>query len=114
MSIGKVAYIYGILEGQNKIYYDHSDIDDLEVLWENIYSNWADFEDIKDENEEGYIMAYAERILLERFGVKWIITTIPLRYNRILTIRTIQYVLNNQYINLFNCLKKGSDVCLVP
>lgn len=35
-----------------------------------LYDKWGNFEDIKNEEEEGYVVAYADRVLFETFKAK--------------------------------------------
>jgi hypothetical protein len=72
-NIARVGYVFGILEASGKLdvyKLNFSNNDELFDEWKQIYEDWKNYVDIKDENEEGYIVAYAERVLLERYGLK--------------------------------------------
>jgi hypothetical protein len=62
----KVAYMLGILEGENLIE-PFDNWDEVALVCHNIAMDWSDHVDIQDEEEEGYIMRYAERILSEKY-----------------------------------------------
>ncbi len=68
-NISRVAYVFGVLEGQGKIKVEVSSNDDLYEIWNSIYEDWGNFKDIQNKDEEGYIVGYAQRVLLERYGV---------------------------------------------
>ncbi len=73
MNIAKVAYVFGNLEGRGLLdphEMNFGDIDELYAFFESVYLDWKDYKDIRTEGEEGYILEYAERVLLEKFGRK--------------------------------------------
>jgi hypothetical protein len=71
----EIAYIAGALEEQKRI--KSPDGFDLEVMYTDVYvpilKEWAEGMDkgiFKNEEEEGYIGAYAQRRLIDLYGVK--------------------------------------------
>jgi hypothetical protein len=68
-NISRVGYVFGVLEGQGRIKVEVSSNDDLYEIWSSIYEDWGNFKDIQNEDEEGYIVGYAQRVLLERYGI---------------------------------------------
>lgn len=59
----KVAFVVGKFE--NKLYNELEDWDDIYALIEKIVYNWSNFINIQNEDEKGYIMAYAKRVIGE-------------------------------------------------
>lgn len=68
-NLAKVIYIHGILEGQNKVE-PLDEVDETIELCEAIAKDWENFVDIQGYEEEGYIMKYATRKILEGFQVE--------------------------------------------
>jgi hypothetical protein len=65
-AMAKVAYIFGVIQ-KDLIKTEEFTWEDIAVELENIVIDWTNLHDIRDEEEEGYIMAYAERVLREKF-----------------------------------------------
>lgn len=62
-NFGKVSFIIGRL--YDELPSKYNDWDEIQILVENIATAWERFEDIRNFEEEGYIQAYAERIIRE-------------------------------------------------
>lgn len=62
-NFGKVAFIVGRLYDRMPSKFD--DWDEIQILIENITIAWENLEDIRNFEEEGYIQAYAERIITD-------------------------------------------------
>lgn len=60
-NFGKVTLMVGVLG------IEFDDWDELALVCENIVIDWQYFRGILNEEEEGYIMKYAERILREKY-----------------------------------------------
>lgn len=63
-AFGKVAYVVGLLDGK----LDFDNWDEIAIACENIAIDWSNMVDIRDFEEEGFIMKYAERKLLEKYA----------------------------------------------
>lgn len=61
----KVAFVFGQLSNELDI---PADWDEIALECENIVLAWNRKEDIKNLEEEGYILVYAERILREKYA----------------------------------------------
>lgn len=59
----KVAFVIGRL--YDKMPSEFDDWDEIQLLIERIVDGWENLRDIRNFEEEGYIQAYAERIILE-------------------------------------------------
>jgi hypothetical protein len=68
-NISRVGYVFGVLEGEGRIKVEANSNDALFDIWRSIYEDWGTCKDIRNEDEEGYIVGYAQRVLLERYGV---------------------------------------------
>jgi hypothetical protein len=66
--LAKVTYIFGVIQDQLGETAQNFDWDEIVVESELIVADWRNFVDIKDTEEEGYIMKYAERIFFEKYG----------------------------------------------
>lgn len=74
----EVSRIAGVLEGQGRIAFNE-DYSDIDVMYDSVYypifEQWANAITenntgiFKDSEEEGYIGAYAERKLIELYGL---------------------------------------------
>jgi len=67
-ALSRVFYVYGHLEGKGLL---DDNIDDLEAITQicvNVANEWEEGRDIRNENEEGHPVPYAERVLLRRHG----------------------------------------------
>lgn len=60
----RVVYMHGLLEGEGKIKTLDTIEDTIEVC-KSILNDWGNFIDIENAEEEGYVMAYARRKLIE-------------------------------------------------
>lgn len=74
-NIAKVAYAFGLLEselGQSVTGEVANDMDweDIYVLSKMIHNDWSNFVDIKNNDEEGYIIPYAIRKWNDYFSIK--------------------------------------------
>jgi hypothetical protein len=69
-ALTRTFYIYGHLEAQNMLDESIDDLDQIEEICVQIATDWKNHVDIRDEEEEGYPTAYAERVLLEKYGRK--------------------------------------------
>lgn len=67
-ALTRVFYMYGVLEGQGLLSENIDDLDEIERICVEIADDWRNFKDIKNNEEEGYPSAYAERVLLEKYG----------------------------------------------
>jgi hypothetical protein len=63
-NVAKVAYIYGRIQDSLN---DDLDLEDIINICVNITSDWVNMVDIKNDEEEGYITKYAERVLMEKY-----------------------------------------------
>ncbi|MFI8678060.1 MULTISPECIES: hypothetical protein [Bacillus cereus group] len=68
----EIALIATTFEKSGKIDFEVDDLHDFyETIVEPIYTEWANQTvSFKNEEEEVYITAYANRVLLERYGTK--------------------------------------------
>lgn len=66
--ISKVTYIFGVLQNSLNETAKKLDWEDIVMECKNIAIDWMNEHDIKDTEEEGYVMKYAERVLTERYG----------------------------------------------
>lgn len=64
----EIAVIYGQLLERGKIG-GFNCLDDAYEAFQSIYNDWTNSLDIENEEEVGYITAYANRVLLERYSV---------------------------------------------
>jgi hypothetical protein len=69
-ALTRTFYIYGHLEAQDLLDESIDDLDQIEEICVEIATNWKNFVDIRNEEEKGYPTAYAERVLLEKYGRK--------------------------------------------
>lgn len=69
-TVVKVAYMFGIMQDSLNEEVDNLDWEDIASECEAIAIDWINFVDIQDYEEEGYVMKYAERKLIEKFGKK--------------------------------------------
>jgi len=66
----RVFYMFGLLHSQSLITLMDDSLESIQAICLEIADNWSKLIDIKDFEEEGYPTAYAERVLLEKYGVK--------------------------------------------
>jgi hypothetical protein len=64
----RTFYMYGHLEAQGLLDKSIDDLDQVEAICVEIAKNWENGVDVQNFEEEGYPTAYAERVLLERYG----------------------------------------------
>ncbi|USL89395.1 hypothetical protein vBBceHLY2_00119 [Bacillus phage vB_BceH_LY2] len=67
-NIAKVAYVWGCLESEGLLNDRYDDLEEICIFWEEVASDWEHVRDCKTFEEEGYITAYAERVLIEKYG----------------------------------------------
>jgi head-tail adaptor len=65
----EIGVIYGQLLQQNKVK-TFNDSDEAYEHFKSIYDDWANFKDIRSQEEEGYISAFANRVLVERYPLQ--------------------------------------------
>jgi len=68
-TISKVAYMYGVLE--NELVANLESLEEVAKVCFNIAQDWENFIDIRSKEESRFITAYARRILLERYRIKY-------------------------------------------
>ena len=68
--IAAVAYAFGVQQIYLNSEAQNMDYEDIESLCSEIVSDWENFYDIRNVEEEGHIIPYAERVLIERYGKK--------------------------------------------
>jgi hypothetical protein len=66
--ICEVAVIYGQLYEMGVVK-GFEDLEEAHEQFSKIYEDWSNFVDIKNNEEEGYISAYAQRVLTEKFKI---------------------------------------------
>ncbi|PGK51743.1 hypothetical protein CN918_28545 [Priestia megaterium] len=66
----RVFYIFGLLQSKKVISVADDSMESIQTICLEIADNWSKSIDIRNSEEEGYPTAYAERVLLEKYGVK--------------------------------------------
>lgn len=72
--VGYIMYVYGLLEGEGLLEDKKTEkfLSSIELISkeaEQIYNDWDKRIDIETNEEDGYVMNYARRIILAKYGL---------------------------------------------